>query len=154
MFTYCYSQVSHAFAIIGLVAESTLKLIHDTTIKIFGNVIFEMKVVTQSGIILNTEKQNRIIREDKNITHPSSVKQSLVDIILILRAFYHLIISLVLSRHSFIDTSGYVQVRLNYRLNYSHQNSPPKNGLSSISLQTRTKFKKSLQKSLVVVNYK
>ena len=46
MFTYPYSLVSHKFVIIGLVAGSTLKLINDTKIKIFWNVIFKIKSVT------------------------------------------------------------------------------------------------------------
>ena len=46
MFTYPYSLVSHKFIIIGLVAGSTLKLINDTKIKIFWNVIFKIRSVT------------------------------------------------------------------------------------------------------------
>ena len=48
MFTNSNTQVSHAFTITGtgLIAESTLKFINDTKSKIFGNPIFDMKVVT------------------------------------------------------------------------------------------------------------
>ena len=45
LFTNSYIQVSHTFIIIGLIEESTLKLINDTISKIFGNLILEMKVV-------------------------------------------------------------------------------------------------------------
>ena len=45
MFTNPNIQVSHTFTIIGLIAESTLKLTHDTKSKIFGNLILKMKVV-------------------------------------------------------------------------------------------------------------
>ena len=45
--------MSNTFTIIGLIAESTLKLTNDTRSKIFGNPIFEMKAVTQSGVFLN-----------------------------------------------------------------------------------------------------
>ena len=40
------SHVSNTFTIIGLIADSTLKFINDTRSKIFGNPIFEMKVIT------------------------------------------------------------------------------------------------------------
>ena len=43
MFTISYMQVSHTFTIIGLIADSTLKIINDIRNKIFGNSIFEMK---------------------------------------------------------------------------------------------------------------
>ena len=46
LLTNFYIQVSHAFIIIELIAESTLKLINGTRSKIFGNPKFEMKVVT------------------------------------------------------------------------------------------------------------
>ena len=52
MFTNSNIQVSHTFTIIGLIAESTLKFINDTRSKIYGNPIFEMEVVTLSGLIL------------------------------------------------------------------------------------------------------
>ena len=42
MFTNSYIRVSNT--IIGLIAESTLKLINDTRSKIFGNPIMEMEV--------------------------------------------------------------------------------------------------------------
>ena len=45
MFTSSNIQVSHTFTIIGLIAESTLKVINDTRSKIFGNLILERKVV-------------------------------------------------------------------------------------------------------------
>ena len=44
-------QVSHKLAIIGLIAESTLKLTNNTRSNIFGNPILEMKVVTYSALI-------------------------------------------------------------------------------------------------------
>ena len=46
MFTHSYIKVFHKFTIIRLTAESKLKLVNDTGIKIFVNPIFEMKVVT------------------------------------------------------------------------------------------------------------
>ena len=46
MSTNSYIQVSNTFAIIGLMAKSTLKLTKDTRIKIIVYEIFEMKVVT------------------------------------------------------------------------------------------------------------
>ena len=46
MLTNSYIQVSNTFTKIGLVAESILKLLNETMSKIFGNPIFEMKVVT------------------------------------------------------------------------------------------------------------
>ena len=52
MFTNSNSQVSHKFTIIGLIAESKLKFINDTSSKIFGNLILEMKVVALSSLIL------------------------------------------------------------------------------------------------------
>ena len=45
MFTNSNIQVSQIFTIIGLFAESTLKLKNETRSKIFGNPIPEMKVV-------------------------------------------------------------------------------------------------------------
>ena len=45
MFTNSYIQMSHTFPMIGLIAESTMKLIGDIGSKIFGDPIFEMKVV-------------------------------------------------------------------------------------------------------------
>ena len=52
MFTNSNSQLSHTFTIIGLIAESKLKFINDTSSKIFGNLILEMKVVALSSLIL------------------------------------------------------------------------------------------------------
>ena len=46
-----YIQVSNTFTIIGLIAESTLKILNNTKSKIFRNLIFEMKVVSYSGLI-------------------------------------------------------------------------------------------------------
>ena len=46
MFTNSYIQVSKAFTITKLAAESKLKLKNNTRIKIFGNPTFEMKVLT------------------------------------------------------------------------------------------------------------
>ena len=48
MFTNSYIQVSNSFIII---IESTLKFTKDAKNKIFGNPIFEMKIVTYSGLI-------------------------------------------------------------------------------------------------------
>ena len=45
---FLHSQVSCTFTIMRLVAGSTLKLIHDSRSKSFGNAIFEMKLVTCS----------------------------------------------------------------------------------------------------------
>ena len=45
MFTNSYIQVSHTFAIIGPIAESTLKHINNTRHKTFRNEILEMKGV-------------------------------------------------------------------------------------------------------------
>ena len=42
--------MSNTFTKIGLIAESTLKLINKTRSKTFENAIFEMKVVTYSGL--------------------------------------------------------------------------------------------------------
>ena len=53
MFTSSYIQASHTFTMIRLIAESTMKLISDTRSNIFGNPIFEIKVVTQTGLFLN-----------------------------------------------------------------------------------------------------
>ena len=46
VFTNAYIQVSNTFTILGLIAESTLRLIDDARGKIFGNSIFEKGVVT------------------------------------------------------------------------------------------------------------
>ena len=54
IFTNSNIQVSHTFTIIGLIAESTLKLIHYTRSKIFGNLILEMKVLPNLVLFLNT----------------------------------------------------------------------------------------------------
>ena len=51
MFVNTCIQVSHTFNIIGLIAESTLKVIKDIRSKIFETPIFEMKVFTKSSII-------------------------------------------------------------------------------------------------------
>ena len=52
MFTNSKIQVTHIFTKIGLIAEFTLKFINDTRSKILGKAILEMKVVTNSGLIL------------------------------------------------------------------------------------------------------
>ena len=52
MFTSSYIQVSHTFTIIVPIADSTLKFIKDTKSNIFGNPIFDRKVVTLSGLII------------------------------------------------------------------------------------------------------
>ena len=54
MFTNSHNQVSYLFTIIGLIAESILNLINDTKSKIFGNPVFEMKVVPNLALFLNT----------------------------------------------------------------------------------------------------
>ena len=46
MITNSYIQVSNTFTIIGLNADSTMKLINDTRRKVFGIPIFEIKFVT------------------------------------------------------------------------------------------------------------
>ena len=46
VFTNAYIQVSDTFTILGLIAESTLRLIDDARGKIFENSIFEKGVVT------------------------------------------------------------------------------------------------------------
>ena len=43
MFTSSNIQVSHAFTILGLIAESTMKFINDCRSKIFGNLILEFQ---------------------------------------------------------------------------------------------------------------
>ena len=43
MFTSSNIQASHAFTIIGLIAESTMKFINDYRSKIFGNLILEFQ---------------------------------------------------------------------------------------------------------------
>ena len=44
MLTNSFIEVSNTFSIIGLIAESTLKLINDPKSKVFGNSILEKKV--------------------------------------------------------------------------------------------------------------
>ena len=44
MFTDSFIEVSNTFTMIGLIAESTLKLINDPRSKVFGNPILEKKV--------------------------------------------------------------------------------------------------------------
>ena len=51
MLTNSHIQVPNLFTIIGVIADSTMKFINDTRSKIFGNLIFEMKVITKSGLI-------------------------------------------------------------------------------------------------------
>ena len=51
MFTSFYIQVSNTFTIIGGIAESRLKLINNTRSKVSGNPIFEIEVITKSGLI-------------------------------------------------------------------------------------------------------
>ena len=53
MFTNSNIQVSHAFTIIGLIADSTLKFINDTRSKIFGN----FRIGEHIGISPLTRKQ-------------------------------------------------------------------------------------------------
>ena len=51
MSTRYYIQVPNTFTIMELIAESTPKRINNIRNKVFGNLIFEMKVVTSSGLI-------------------------------------------------------------------------------------------------------
>ena len=51
IFPNFYIQVLNTFIIIGLIAESTLKLINGTRSKIFANPIFAMKAVSLAGLI-------------------------------------------------------------------------------------------------------
>ena len=53
-FTNSDIHVCHTSTIIRLTAESTLKLIHYTRSKIFGNLILEMKVLPNLVLFLNT----------------------------------------------------------------------------------------------------
>ena len=46
MFINSHIQKSNTFNIIELTAESILKFINDTRSKIFGNLIFKLKVIT------------------------------------------------------------------------------------------------------------
>ena len=63
MFTNFSIQVSDTFTIIGLIAESTQKFISNTRSKIFGNLIFEMKVVTYSGLTVKHYFQFTTIKD-------------------------------------------------------------------------------------------
>ena len=63
MFINSHIQVSHTYTITGLIAESTLKLVNDTGITIFGNPIFEMKVVTFSGLTFKHYLQFTIVKD-------------------------------------------------------------------------------------------
>ena len=45
MFTDSFIEVSNTFTMIGLIAESTLKLINDPRSKVFGNPILEKNLV-------------------------------------------------------------------------------------------------------------
>ena len=51
MFSYTCLKILHKFDTIGLIAESTLILVNNTKGKNFDNAIFEMKDITQSGLI-------------------------------------------------------------------------------------------------------
>ena len=68
---------------------------------------------------IRNEKQNtmsfldvQIICEDKKITISVYRKRIFIGVLHILRAFYHLLKSLVLSIHLLIDASGYTQIGL------------------------------------------
>ena len=61
----------------------------------------------------------QIIHEDKNIYHFCLPQTKLYVVFMhILKDFYHPLISLLLSTHSFIDAFGYSQVALDYKVNY------------------------------------
>ena len=64
MFTSSYIQVSNIFTIIGPISESTLKIISDTRGKILGNPIFEIKVVTLSGLTYEHYLQFKTIKDN------------------------------------------------------------------------------------------
>ena len=63
MFPNSYIPVSHTFTVIVLTAESILKFINDTRSKIIRNPIFEMKVVTESGLIFEHYLQFTTIKD-------------------------------------------------------------------------------------------
>ena len=63
MLTNSHIQVPNLFTIIGVIADSTLKFINDTRSKIFGNLIFEMKVITKSGLIFKDYLQLTTIKD-------------------------------------------------------------------------------------------
>ena len=63
MLTNSHIQVPNLFTIIGVIADSTLKFINDTRSKIFGNLIFEMKVITKSGLIFKHYLQLTTIKD-------------------------------------------------------------------------------------------
>ena len=60
----------------------------------------------------------QIIREDKKNYRFCLPQTNFKWSLHIVRAFYHLRISLILPTPSYIDTSGYAKVSLNYTLNY------------------------------------
>ena len=59
-----------------------------------------------------------VIRDNRHLPLSSTVNLPLVEFIHILTAFYHLPISLVLFTHALIDACEFVQVGLNYTMNY------------------------------------
>ena len=46
MFPTSYSKISNTFSIIGFIAESTLKLANHTWCKNLGNMVLEVKIIT------------------------------------------------------------------------------------------------------------
>ena len=63
MSTRYYIQVPNTFTIMELIAESTPKRINNIRNKVFGNLIFEMKVVTSSGLIFKCFLQFTTIKD-------------------------------------------------------------------------------------------
>ena len=59
----------------------------------------------------------RYLAKINHLPLPSTVNLPLVEFIHILTAFYHLPISLVMSRHSLIAASEYAQIELSYTPN-------------------------------------
>ena len=57
MLTCCYFQMSHIYNTTAIIAESKLNFVNDTGITFFGNMIFEMKSVTQFGLLFNYHLQ-------------------------------------------------------------------------------------------------
>ena len=89
---------------------------------------------------IENEKLNRMffldaqIREDKT-SLLSTINLPVVEFIHILAAFYRLHINLVLFKHS-LDASKYVQVGLNYTLNYFFKNKIS-NQMATLSISTK-----------------
>ena len=63
MFTNSNIRVSYTFTVIALIAESTLKFINKIISKIFGNLILEMNVVVQSGLIFEHYLQFTTVKD-------------------------------------------------------------------------------------------